>query len=450
MLLTSTTTSAAATPARRCTVAQRRISLVVIRVKVADRQTRSPAWRPSAPGRTRPAKQKCVSRSKCKRLNGEEREAKADWRRSTAIRHPRRYFVQRHVDRIDVCRNRLWPSRWAIPRASVPRSIVGGLPIRRYRNSAGRWSIGHPEILRRAVRLLKSRVRVSSRSNEVEDAAPSASVIPCLTAVRDDVLDVAPGTIDPRGGQAAYDALLTAAHGCAMAGASTAITTAPLHKAALWQAGHHYPGPHRAVGRAVRRRRLCHDALPGAGRAYSRAGRAGDRARHAAHGAGRRLRHDRRRGRAGQDATGGRRDVTAQRHSAADRRLRAQSPRRRGRAVRQRGTNASSRRPSSAARPKGSTRSAPCRPTRLIRPGPRRRVRRRGGHVSRSGTHRDQAVGHAPRGERDAGLADRAHQRGPRHRVRHRLARPRRVDRHGRGAQGRGAAGNVGRWSFGG
>src|SRR4051812_41994372 len=70
--------------------------------------------------------------------------------------------------------------------------------------------VGHPEIARRAVRLLKSQARVV----EIDDpraAEPSPDVIPCLKAVRDDVLDLPPATIDPRGGQAAYDALVWAA-----------------------------------------------------------------------------------------------------------------------------------------------------------------------------------------------------------------------------------------------
>ncbi len=73
------------------------------------------------------------------------------------------------------------------------------------------------------------------------DAEPSADVIPCLASGHDDILDIAPGTIDARGGQAAYDALLVAAR-LALAGEVDALTTAPLHKAALWRAGHKYPG----------------------------------------------------------------------------------------------------------------------------------------------------------------------------------------------------------------
>ncbi len=62
-----------------------------------------------------------------------------------------------------------------------------------------------------------------------------------MRAVSDDVLDVPPASIDPRGGQAAYEALVRATE-LALAGQVDGITTAPLHKAALWEAGHHYPG----------------------------------------------------------------------------------------------------------------------------------------------------------------------------------------------------------------
>jgi 4-hydroxythreonine-4-phosphate dehydrogenase len=47
--------------------------------------------------------------------------------------------------------------------------------------------------------------------------------------------------VDARGGQAAYDALVQAAD-LALAGRVDGIVTAPLNKAALWAAGHRYPG----------------------------------------------------------------------------------------------------------------------------------------------------------------------------------------------------------------
>ena len=100
--------------------------------------------------------------------------------------------------------------------------------------------VGHPEILRRAARLVEASV-VIEEIGEPEAAAPSATLLPCLKAGDDAVLDIAGCQVDARGGQAAYDALLAAAK-LALAGRVAAITTAPLNKAALWKAGHQYPG----------------------------------------------------------------------------------------------------------------------------------------------------------------------------------------------------------------
>jgi 4-hydroxythreonine-4-phosphate dehydrogenase len=117
---------------------------------------------------------------------------------------------------------------------------------------AGAWSetvihqwcrpmvVGHPEILRRAISLWQVPVSVAEIASP-DEARPSADVIPCLRCGSDEVLDVKPGTIDPRAGQAAYDALVVAAQ-LALDGKVQAITTLPLHKEALHRAGHHYPG----------------------------------------------------------------------------------------------------------------------------------------------------------------------------------------------------------------
>lgn len=117
---------------------------------------------------------------------------------------------------------------------------------------AGAWShaellqwarpvvVGHPEILRRAVRLRKGTAKVVEVAR-VADARPTPEVIPCLPCGSDEVLAVPAGEIDARAGQAAYDAIVTAAR-LALDGQVDAITTAPLHKEALHRAGHHYPG----------------------------------------------------------------------------------------------------------------------------------------------------------------------------------------------------------------
>jgi len=107
-----------------------------------------------------------------------------------------------------------------------------------------RWcrplALGRPEILRRAVELLKIEAEVVEIESP-RQAEPSRGVIPCLTCGSSDVLDVEPGTVDARAGQAAYDAVVKAAR-LAMAGELDAITTAPLHKESLHLAGYDYPG----------------------------------------------------------------------------------------------------------------------------------------------------------------------------------------------------------------
>ena len=152
--------------------------------------------------------------------------------------------------------------------------------------------VGHPEILRRAVRLLNSPAQVVPIASP-DEAQPSSDVIPCLKAGATTFCELAPGTIDARGGQAAYDALLVAAQ-LALAGKVDALTTAPLHKAALWRAGHQYPGHTELLAELCGVDDFAMMLYLGPGDGRARAGRAGDRARHAAHGAGRRVRGARR------------------------------------------------------------------------------------------------------------------------------------------------------------
>ncbi|HWB11690.1 MAG TPA: 4-hydroxythreonine-4-phosphate dehydrogenase PdxA [Pirellulales bacterium] len=100
--------------------------------------------------------------------------------------------------------------------------------------------VGHPAILRRAAQLVGAEIEVNE-IDRPEDAAASPGLLPCLKAVDDAALEIVGARIDARGGQAAYDALVCAAR-LAIEGRVAAITTAPLNKAALWQAGHEYPG----------------------------------------------------------------------------------------------------------------------------------------------------------------------------------------------------------------
>lgn len=100
--------------------------------------------------------------------------------------------------------------------------------------------VGHPEVLRRAVERFAPGLTVVTVST-ADEARPSSSRVPCLPAGSDEAALVQPGKVDPRAGQAAYDALVCAAR-LALQGKVQAITTGPLHKAALWQAGHKFPG----------------------------------------------------------------------------------------------------------------------------------------------------------------------------------------------------------------
>ena len=100
--------------------------------------------------------------------------------------------------------------------------------------------VGHPGIVRRAVELWQMDLHVQEISSP-DEAEPTAGVIPCLGCGSDEVLDITPGRLDARAGQAAYAAVVTAAR-LALDGKVDAITTAPLQKEALHKAGHAFPG----------------------------------------------------------------------------------------------------------------------------------------------------------------------------------------------------------------
>lgn len=100
--------------------------------------------------------------------------------------------------------------------------------------------LGHAEILRRAVRLWKSAAEVQVVAGP-EESEPSPERIPCIATGPREALEVKPGTIDGRAGQAAYEAIVLGAR-LALDKRLDAIVTAPLHKEALHRAGHDYPG----------------------------------------------------------------------------------------------------------------------------------------------------------------------------------------------------------------
>jgi 4-hydroxythreonine-4-phosphate dehydrogenase len=100
--------------------------------------------------------------------------------------------------------------------------------------------VGHPQVLRRACQQFHPAVTVEEVSRIGTERSTPARMY-CLKSGRDDAAQVLPATISAAGGQAAYDALVAAAQ-LALDGTVSGVVTAPLHKAALWEAGHHYPG----------------------------------------------------------------------------------------------------------------------------------------------------------------------------------------------------------------
>jgi 4-hydroxythreonine-4-phosphate dehydrogenase len=106
------------------------------------------------------------------------------------------------------------------------------------------YVVGHPEVLRRAVKLLGSPAKVV----EFDPAgtmpgkwASDAGTIACWRIGADDVLEVPAGAVDRRTGEAAYQCVVAATE-LVRQGDAEGLVTAPLSKAALHAAAHFYPG----------------------------------------------------------------------------------------------------------------------------------------------------------------------------------------------------------------
>jgi 4-hydroxythreonine-4-phosphate dehydrogenase len=129
------------------------------------------------------------------------------------------------------------------PAGIGPEVIVGAWGDTRIHGQARPLVIGHPEILRRAARLFNydGEVVEITRPAALDELNSDPKNIPCIKACADDVLDVRPGRVDARGGEAAFQAIQFAAT-LALEKKVHGIVTAPLSKAALHAAGHHYPG----------------------------------------------------------------------------------------------------------------------------------------------------------------------------------------------------------------
>lgn len=101
--------------------------------------------------------------------------------------------------------------------------------------------VGHPEVMRRAAAMVGCSRPIVVVEEPTAARQVGTDAIPCWQACSDDVVNVPPGVLDGRSGDAAYRCLVAAAR-AALEGTIDAITTAPLNKAALHAGGHHYPG----------------------------------------------------------------------------------------------------------------------------------------------------------------------------------------------------------------
>ncbi len=101
--------------------------------------------------------------------------------------------------------------------------------------------LGHPQVMLRALRLAKLPTRVEIVSDLAAITTTSPSQLLCAPCGADDILTLPPGQVDGRAGEAAYQCITRACQ-LAMEGVVDALVTAPISKAALVAAGHHYPG----------------------------------------------------------------------------------------------------------------------------------------------------------------------------------------------------------------
>jgi 4-hydroxythreonine-4-phosphate dehydrogenase len=128
------------------------------------------------------------------------------------------------------------------PAGIGPEVIVGAWSDARVHEQARPLVLGHPEILRRAARLLKWDMRiVDTELSESLEYETDQGTIPCVKACGDEVLEIPAGRVDARAGEAAYRAVRLAAT-LALQNNVDGVVTAPLSKAAIHAAGHNYPG----------------------------------------------------------------------------------------------------------------------------------------------------------------------------------------------------------------
>jgi 4-hydroxythreonine-4-phosphate dehydrogenase len=129
------------------------------------------------------------------------------------------------------------------PAGVGPEVIVGAWSNPQIHATTRPIVLGQPDILRRAVHLLKRNLDVIeiNPSTPLTDVISKADVLPCVKACDDNVLDIPAGKLSAEAGEAAYRAVRLAAD-LAIEQKVAGIVTAPLSKAALHAAGHKYPG----------------------------------------------------------------------------------------------------------------------------------------------------------------------------------------------------------------
>ena len=121
-----------------------------------------------------------------------------------------------------------------------PEVVVRAIAEQRLTEFCRPLVIGHPAVVKRAKQLIGATfdiIEVDSLA-EIDWCSPS---IPCWNPSIAEAEDVPVGRTDARAGRAAYDYLVAATR-AALRGEIDAITTAPLNKAALHDAGLNFPG----------------------------------------------------------------------------------------------------------------------------------------------------------------------------------------------------------------
>jgi len=126
------------------------------------------------------------------------------------------------------------------PAGVGPEIVAAACALREVHGWCRPVVVGHPEMVRRAIALCETGAAVQV-IEDVGEAEPSPGQVSCLATGTDDVLAAPKCEIDARSGQAAYDAIVAATE-LALARRVDGIVTAPLHKQALHEAGHDYPG----------------------------------------------------------------------------------------------------------------------------------------------------------------------------------------------------------------